>query len=148
MLEDDRKKENLLRLQPTPGKFQGINVIYVRGGPDRIPKVTIELDTAIGRSSINNGTHEKQIMFELQNVSMKEVNSALNSIEYSPPALMLANGGRDRLKVDVTYDHGGQYIEKGQLQITVVVMEPEEEDDKLEDDREDEALLLNKKKKD
>ncbi|KAL7319786.1 hypothetical protein PS15m_002879 [Mucor circinelloides] len=148
MLEDDRKKENLLRLQPTPGKFQGINVIYVRGGPDRIPKVTIELDTAIGRSSINNGTHEKQIMFELQNVSMKEVNSALNSIEYSPPALMLANGGRDRLKVDVTYDHGGQYIEKGQLQITVVVMEPEEEDDKLEDDKEDEALLLNKKKKD
>ncbi|KAI8637720.1 galactosyltransferase-domain-containing protein [Parasitella parasitica] len=147
MLEDDKKKGNLLRLQPTPGKFQGIHVIYVRGGPDRIPKVSIVLDTAIGRTSINNGTEEKLTTFELHDVSMKEVNGALSSIKYNPPKLMLANGGRDRLKVDVTYDYGGGRLEKGQAQITVVVMEPEEEDEKLEDEQEDEALWINKAKK-
>ncbi|CEP18726.1 hypothetical protein [Parasitella parasitica] len=147
MLEDDRKRENLLRLQPTPGRFQGINVIYVRGGADRIPKVSIALDTAIGRTSINNGTEEKQTTLELQDVSMREVNSALNSINYKPPKLMLANGGRDRLKVDVTYDHGSGRLEKGQLQITIIVMEPVEEDDKLEDSDEDDDFLNKGNKK-
>jgi hypothetical protein len=136
MFKDDKKKDNLLRLQPIPGKFQGLNVLYVRGGPDRIPHVSIELESVIGRTRLNNGTFAKHFTYQMQDVSMREVNSVLNTIEFSPTKLMLANGGRDRLQVAVTYEHQGGKMETDQLQVTLVVMEPEEEDEVLEDEKE------------
>ncbi|KAI9485742.1 MAG: galactosyltransferase-domain-containing protein [Benjaminiella poitrasii] len=133
MLEDDTS--HMLRFQPVPGKFQGINVIYVRGGPsEAMPEVSVELEAAIGRVRLTNNNEtlfEKQVTYKMQDVLMKQVNSVLNSIEYSPTKLMSANGGRDRLKVSVVYDYGTR-IEREQLQITVVVVEPEEEDEKME----------------
>lgn len=137
MLEDDKKKDNVLSLQPVPGKFQGLDVIYVRGGPDRIPKVLLEVEASIGRARINNGTYAKQFTHEMQDVTMQQVNSVLNTLEFSPTKLMLANGGRDRLKVAVTFEEQGAKVEKDQLQITLVVMEPVEEDEPLEEEEEE-----------
>ncbi|KAI7875735.1 galactosyltransferase-domain-containing protein [Mucor mucedo] len=133
MLEDDKKHDNLLVLQPVPGKFQGLNVIFVRGGPNKISKVTLQVEASIGRGRINNGTYEKKTRLELQDVTMREVNSVLNTLEYSPTKLMMANGGRDRFTVDLTFEHDAK-VEKDQVQITVVVVEPVEEDDPLEED--------------
>lgn len=130
MLEDDQKHDNLIALQPVPGKFQGLNVIYVRGGPDKIPKVTLEVEATIGRARIHGLSYSKKFTYELSNLSMQKVNSVLNTLEYSPTKLMLANGGRDRLKVALTFDQGTT-VEKDQLQITLIVMEPVEEDEKF-----------------
>lgn len=133
MLEDDKKNENILSLQPVPGKFQGLNVIYLRGGPNKIAKVSLQVETSIGRGRINNGMYEKQFKFDMQDVTMREVNSVLNTLEYNPTKLMVANGGRDRFKIDLTFEQDSK-VEKDQLQITIVVMEPVEEDDQLEED--------------
>lgn len=147
MLEDDQKKENVLRLQPKAGKFQGINVIYVRGGPAVIPKAVIEVETTLGKASILNSTYENKTTQVLENASMKEVNSALNSIDFLPTPLMLANGGRDRVKVKVTY-YRQDTIEVDQQQITLIVMEPEEEDTVfIEELNDEEKKLLFKKPK-
>ncbi|KAI7903796.1 galactosyltransferase-domain-containing protein [Cokeromyces recurvatus] len=131
MLEDD--KGQMLIFQPVPGKFQGIHVIYVRGGPSGfMPEVMIELETTIGYIRLNNATSfEKRTTHVMKHVTMKEVNRVLNSIEYSPAKLMAANGGRDRLKVSIVYDNGIK-TEKEQLQIAIIVVEPEEEDEKAE----------------
>lgn len=146
MIEDDKKKDNLLRLQPTPGKFQGLNVLFVRGGPDRVPSVSIELESTIGRMRLNNGTIAKRLTYQMEDVSMREVNSVLNTVEFTPTKLMLANGGRDRLQVAVTYEYPDGKVEKDQLQITLVVMEPEEEDEVFEDEKESEDDFFGKKK--
>ncbi|GAA5811390.1 hypothetical protein MFLAVUS_004825 [Mucor flavus] len=133
MLEDDRKKDNVLSLQPVAGKFQGLNVIYVRGGPDKVPKVTLTVETSIGRARVNNGTFAKQFNVELENVNMRQVNALLNTLEYTPTKLMVANGGRDRIKVDLTFDQG-TIVEKDQLAVTLVVTEPIEEDEPFEEE--------------
>ncbi|KAG1127897.1 hypothetical protein G6F42_006463 [Rhizopus arrhizus] len=130
MLEAD--KDGRLALQPIPGKFQGLNVIYIRGGPDRIPKVTIEISATIGRVRLSNLMWGKSAKIELNDTTMQQVNNALNTIEYNPTKLMLANGGRDRMTVDVTFEEENEKIEKEQRQITVVVVEPEEDDEPLE----------------
>ncbi|KAI8997277.1 hypothetical protein BDB01DRAFT_845949 [Pilobolus umbonatus] len=132
MLEDDKNGDNLLYLQSVPGKFQGLDVIYARGGPEIVPKVTIELEATIGRVKINNSTLDRQLLFEATDASMQQINSMLNTLEYHPPPLMVANGGRDKLKVVVTYDQG-EKVEKEQLQITMVVMEPWEENENTDD---------------
>lgn len=130
MLEDDRKKDNLLYLQSVPGLFQGLDVIYVRGGPDRVKTVTVELETTLGYISINNMT-QKQVSYNMTDVSMQQVNALLHTLEYQPTPLMMANGGRDRLKITVIYE--GEKLEREHLQMTVVVIEPfEENDDTLE----------------
>ncbi|KAG1209861.1 hypothetical protein G6F68_021837 [Rhizopus microsporus] len=74
----------------------------------------------------------KSAKIELNDTTMQQVNNALNTIEYNPTKLMLANGGRDRMTVDVTFEEENEKIEKEQRQITVVVVEPEEDDEPLE----------------
>ncbi|CEG71843.1 hypothetical protein RMATCC62417_07506 [Rhizopus microsporus] len=120
MLAADKDKS--LTLQSVPGKFQGLNVIYVRGGPDKIPKVTIEISASIGRVRLGHEPWAKSIKKELTDITMQKVNSVLNTIEYGPTKLMLANGGRDRMVVGVTYEEGNSKIEKEQTQITVVII--------------------------
>ncbi|KAI8084013.1 uncharacterized protein B0P05DRAFT_41190 [Gilbertella persicaria] len=133
MRHDDQQSDNLLRLQPAPGHFQGLNILYVRGGPDRMAQVTIDLETAIGRTRMRHGMFEKHKQITMMQVNMKQVNSVLGSLEFSPTKLMLANGGRDRIKISVTYQHMDGTIETDQAQITVIVMEPVEEDEPFND---------------
>ncbi|CAO3702413.1 unnamed protein product [Rhizopus stolonifer] len=124
MLEAD--KEDRLSLQPIPGKFQGLNVIYIRGGPDRMSKVTVQITASIGRVRMNGEMWNKTVNIELEDVTMQQVNSVLNSLEYNPTKLMLANGGRDQMTIQVISRE-----EKLQSQIAVIVVEPEEEDEPL-----------------
>lgn len=145
MLQNDRQTRNVLRLRSTPGKFQGLDVIYVRGGPDIVTYAKIELETAIGKTSILNGTHEKLLTHTMENTPMQQINHVLNSIEFQPTPLMFANGGRDRLKVTVTFDQDNQTTVK-QLQITIIIVEPEEPDQEFSEDlnEEEKKILFNK----
>ncbi|KAI8987671.1 galactosyltransferase-domain-containing protein [Mycotypha africana] len=141
MLKEDEQKGNSLKLQSVPGKFQGLDIIYIRGGPDRIPRLTIEAEAAVANLHLstdvnnNSGSYERRIRYNLEDVSMQEVNAVLNSIEYRPTNLMLANGGRDHITVKIIFeDEKGAIREQQQLDISVVVIEPAEEDVLLNSD--------------
>jgi hypothetical protein len=127
MMEDDRKRNNTLILQQKIGRFQGLNVIYVRGGPDKYDDVKINLETTIGRNRFS-GNFTKHTSMHLKGASMKDVNSMLNRIEYQPTKLMAANGGRDKIKIQLEYQYGNTLAQE-QLEFPVIVIEPLEEND-------------------
>ncbi|KAI9271415.1 galactosyltransferase-domain-containing protein [Sporodiniella umbellata] len=122
----DADKDNRLALQPLPGKFQGLSVIYIRGGPETIDKITLKITTVIGRVRLNGSIWNKAATMDLEDVTIQKVNSVLNSLDYSPTKLMLANGGRDRMDIQLIYG-----VEKLESSTTIVVLEPEEEDEPL-----------------
>ncbi|KAI9313646.1 galactosyltransferase-domain-containing protein [Dichotomocladium elegans] len=94
--------------QSAPGRFQGLDRIYVRGGPARVDKMTLSLEMAFGelriasaRQNYTETFREKTI--ELTNASQKDINGLLSNLVYFPSALLAANGGRDRMSVSVAY---------------------------------------------
>jgi hypothetical protein len=52
----------------------------------------------------------------------------LNRIEYQPTKLMAANGGRDKIKIQLEYQYGNTLAQE-QLEFPVIVIEPLEEND-------------------
>lgn len=118
--------------QPTPGRFQGLDRIYVRGGPPVVEHVTITAEVAFGSLTLDtNNTiteHQQSLSrskaIELHNASQKDVNALLNDLSYSPSKLLAANGGRDRLNLSVKYSTG----EHDELLVDIIVVEAEEDD--------------------
>lgn len=118
--------------QPTPGRFQGLDRIYVRGGPPVVEHVTVTAEVAFGSLTLDtNNTiteHQQSLSrskaIELHNASQKDVNALLNDLSYSPSKLLAANGGRDRLNLSVKYSTG----EHDELLVDIIVVEAEEDD--------------------
>ncbi|KAI9498277.1 galactosyltransferase-domain-containing protein [Zychaea mexicana] len=111
--------------QPAAGRFQGLDRIYVRGGPSVIDKVQVTLEVAFGKLKIGVPASPDFIKdtIELKDASQKDINVILNSLVYSPSPLLAANGGRDRMSVLVEYSDG----ERDEVLVDVIVVESEED---------------------
>ncbi|KAF7728199.1 hypothetical protein EC973_006593 [Apophysomyces ossiformis] len=113
------------------GKFQGLDVIYVRGGPSICNLVKVEAKVSRGTIKLD-GSEEGNTSagFELKNASKKDVNALLNTLVYLPSPLLAANGGHDQLTINVEYDNGEKSkSEKSSAQVDIFVIETEEEDE-------------------
>lgn len=112
--------------QPTAGKFQGLDVLYVRGGPSKVRQAKIAVEVAFGKLKIGVPLSNElsATTVELTDATKKDVNVLLNSLVYSPSPLLAANGGRDRLKLSVSYDTG----EKDEILVDIIVVETEEDE--------------------
>ncbi|KAG0192199.1 hypothetical protein DFQ28_009872 [Apophysomyces sp. BC1034] len=113
------------------GKFQGLDVIYVRGGPPVSHLVKVEVKVARGK--FNFGTSEEEFTstsIELKSATKKDVNVLLNSLIYLPSPLLVANGGRDQLTINIQYDGGEKSKpEQDSIQVDIVVIETEDDDE-------------------
>jgi len=99
-------------LQQIPGTFQGMDVIFVRGGPAKSRFVTMKLSVTNGKLRIGaaNGSDFAESILELRNVTKKDVNALLNSIMYTPSANLAANGGHDNLHISVEYGDDTEHV--------------------------------------
>ncbi|KAG2222244.1 hypothetical protein INT45_010657 [Circinella minor] len=115
--------------QPAAGRFQGLDRIYVRGGPSVVSKVKVSLEVAFGKLKIGIPPSPKftKNTIELKDASQKDINVLLNSLIYSPSPLLAANGGRDRMNVLIEYSNG----ERDEVLVDVIVVESEEDGDIL-----------------
>lgn len=107
------------------GKFQGLDILYVRGGPAQIARATVEVEVAFGKIALDAAEPSNKQTVTLSNTSKKELNVLLNSLTYQPSPLLAANGGRDRMSVTVTLD--GHVPDE--ILVDVIVVEEEEDVD-------------------
>ncbi|KAI8364433.1 hypothetical protein BD560DRAFT_355051 [Blakeslea trispora] len=126
MRQDD--VDQLIQLEPVPGKFQGLQVVYVRGKQLAGP-IELEVETTIGRTRLM-GTIGKRVVWSMEEgVSLQQINHVLQTLQYTPTPLMLANGGRDRIKIKLRHSKQNK-IEEAQISMTI--LEPIEEDEPFE----------------
>lgn len=113
--------------RPAPGKFQGLETIYVRGGPAVASRVKMSLEVAFGKLKIGLplSTEFSSHTVELQDASKKDVNALLNSLVYSPSSLLAANGGRDRMTISISYSTGQQ----DDITVDIIVVETRDDDE-------------------
>ncbi|KAI8088650.1 galactosyltransferase-domain-containing protein [Halteromyces radiatus] len=117
-----------LSLESVPGKLQGLNVIYIRGGPPRLAQVTIDLDVVVGKLQIGIPLGEPfmQTSITLTDVTQQHINALLNSIVYLPSSLHVANGGKDLLHVTISYHNGELIKETDKIEVAIFTMEADE----------------------
>ncbi|KAI8072935.1 hypothetical protein BC940DRAFT_344281 [Gongronella butleri] len=109
-------------LAAQPGKLQGLNVVYLRGGPAKLDRVQVDVNVQLGRVDLGTSTNLQQVSLTLENTSQRDVNAVLNSLVYHPSPLHLANGGKDNMQIKVAV--GSQRFA---LDIHVVTVEAPEE---------------------
>lgn len=111
-------------LQQVPGTFQGLDVIFVRGGPAKSRSVTMKLSVTNGKLRIGaaSGSDFAESTLELRDVTKKDVNALLNSIMYTPSAILAANGGHDNLHIAVEYGDDTEHV-SANIDIKIYVSE-------------------------
>ncbi|KAI9306713.1 galactosyltransferase-domain-containing protein [Cunninghamella echinulata] len=131
-LSDNNEKKPLITMASseslisTPGKLQGLNVIYIRGGVPIMKKVIIQVEVVMGQLQIGIPHQDMNVKHELilTDVTQKDVNAILNSLYYIPHTLHLANGGKDRLEVTISYENElGVIQEKDSIEVAVIIVE-------------------------
>ncbi|CAG8439059.1 1096_t:CDS:2 [Acaulospora morrowiae] len=86
------------------GKFQGLDVIFVRGGPVNASKSAIVAKSAQGKLSFNaNGGYWSETSITINNPTKKDVNSLLNTLVYRPSGESQNTGGKDTINLEVTF---------------------------------------------
>ncbi|CAG8648585.1 1196_t:CDS:2, partial [Racocetra fulgida] len=87
------------------GQFQGLNIIFIRGGPYKINKATINASAQNGKISFNlNGGTLSEISMTINEPTKMDVNSLLNSLVYRPSDHAQKEGGKDTINLKVTCD--------------------------------------------
>ncbi|KAI8379801.1 uncharacterized protein BYT42DRAFT_645008 [Radiomyces spectabilis] len=115
--------------QAAPGKFHGLDVVYVRGGPAIVDEVRIEVAVERSRFEIQGYAHPlSTVSIELQRTTKSKINQLLNSLVYVPERSLVNDGGTDTMTVKVIYP-----TEKAELKMNIVVVESAEGDDLIED---------------
>ncbi|KAI8335386.1 galactosyltransferase-domain-containing protein [Chlamydoabsidia padenii] len=117
-----------LTLDSAPGKLQGLNVIYIRGGPSLLAKVTIDVGVTVGRIQLGGAEPFIKTSMVLEKVTQQEVNAVLSSLVYLPSQLHIANGGKDRMEVTVTCqdNNNNNNLVKSHIQVAIIIVEAEE----------------------
>ncbi|CAG8765244.1 19937_t:CDS:2, partial [Dentiscutata erythropus] len=87
------------------GQFQGLNVIFVRGGPSKINKATINVSAQNGKISFNlQGGNLSKISMTINQPTMMDINNLLNSLVYRPSDYAQKAGGKDTINLEVSCD--------------------------------------------
>ncbi|CAJ0830429.1 11377_t:CDS:2 [Entrophospora sp. SA101] len=96
------------------GQFQGLDLIFIRGGSAKASKGTIVAKAKEGKLSFSHhGGEWSETSIMVNYPTKKDINAILNSLLYKPSEELQKKGGKDSIKVEVTYDeeHGGLDIE-------------------------------------
>ncbi|CAO3591932.1 unnamed protein product [Absidia cylindrospora] len=117
-----------LLLEAAPGKLQGLNVVYIRGGPSTMTQVTIDVDVAVGRVQMGFPLGEPSLKSSifLKDASQQQVNAVLNSIVYIPSSLHVANGGKDLMHISVSYGDDDLVKVADTIEVAIFVVEADE----------------------
>ncbi|CAG8461714.1 1991_t:CDS:2 [Acaulospora colombiana] len=103
------------------GNFQGLNVIFVRGGPAIASKSIIVAKAAQGKLSFSsNGGGWSETSITINNPKKKDVNAVLNTLIYRPSEELERAGGKDIINLEVTF---GEHLDK--LVIEVLIPAPD-----------------------
>ncbi|CAJ0825550.1 17940_t:CDS:2 [Entrophospora sp. SA101] len=87
------------------GQFQGLNVIFIRGGSAKARKSAIIARAKEGKLSLNHhGGEWSETSIIIHNTTKKDVNAVLNSLIYKPSEELKRMGGKDKIQVEVTFD--------------------------------------------
>lgn len=116
-----------INLDSAPGKLQGLNVVYIRGGPPRLAQVTIEVEVTVGRVLLHQQQQPSiKTSVQLKDVTQQHVNAVLSSLVYLPSPLHVANGGKDRMQISVSYQDNNDLVVQDHIQVAVIIVEAEE----------------------
>ncbi|GES89551.1 beta-1,3-galactosyltransferase 6-like [Rhizophagus clarus] len=94
------------------GQFQGLNVIFIRGGPPMVNQTTIKAKALNGKLSFNlHGGDWSESSLTINNSTKKDVNALLNTLIYRPNDHLRRTEEKDDISLEVTYgDHQAKLI--------------------------------------
>ncbi|CAG8570417.1 8842_t:CDS:2 [Diversispora eburnea] len=101
------------------GKFEGLYVIFVRGGPPTALKSIIYAKANKGKLSFNsNGGDWSETSITISNPTKKDVNAILNTLIYRPNKILQKTGGKDVIELKVTF---GEHRTKLSIEVLIPV---------------------------
>ncbi|OZJ05621.1 hypothetical protein BZG36_01506 [Bifiguratus adelaidae] len=113
---------NTHTLQPKPGSFQGLDAIYIRGGPATYKQVQFTFTVSKGKVRLRKGVDFNRNTVTLMNPSQMSLNALLANLIYTPPRNN--RDGTDTLSIECDFG-----IAKDILQISIVNYEAVEDPD-------------------
>ncbi|RIA97649.1 Glycosyltransferase Family 31/32 protein [Glomus cerebriforme] len=86
------------------GQFQGLNLIFIRGGPATANQATIKAKALNGRLSFNlHGGDCSETFLTINNPTKKDINALLNTLIYIPNDPLRRKDEKDNISIEVTY---------------------------------------------
>ncbi|CAG8443598.1 4218_t:CDS:2 [Funneliformis mosseae] len=100
------------------GQFQGLNIIFIRGGPGTVDQATIRVKSLNGKCSFNLlGGEWSETSVTIHNTTKKDVNDILNALVYRPNEV----GGKDNISLEIVYGE-----DKAELTIDIEILVSQE----------------------